>query len=383
MLATFGAGVFHPATARASTYYVARTGNNANAGSSSAPFQTIAKGLSVLRAGDTLYIRGGSYSESINSNSQTIPTGSSWSNAPVISAYGSEEVVINGLNLAASYIQYVIFSGLTIDGGGVSFQNGAHHIRLQNGEVRNTNTQGIQGWYVSNIELINLRIHHNGSSDPAQGRLDHGIYIAITNALIEGCDIYENTGFGIQIYDSSGSRADGTIIRNNRIHDNRGDGNVTLSYGNNIQFYNNLVYNGRNGVDVAYGNPTNTQIYNNTIYNHTGGSAIQILGGSNTQIRNNILYQNGATISTYGGSGLTTSNNLTSNPQFVSPSAGDFHLKSGSPAIDAGMKLDVVAADFDNIPRPSGPSYDIGAHEYRATSAGAEPAAATNVRDIQ
>jgi hypothetical protein len=52
------------------------------------------------------------------------------------------------------------------------------------------------------------------------------------------------------------------------------------------------------------------------------------------------------------------------NPLFVNPSAGDFHLQAGSPAIDAGTMIALVATDFDGIPRPQGAAYDIGAYEY-------------------
>ena len=44
----------------AADWYVQATGSNANAGdSSSAPFQTIAKGISQASAGDTIYVMDG------------------------------------------------------------------------------------------------------------------------------------------------------------------------------------------------------------------------------------------------------------------------------------------------------------------------------------
>ena len=44
-----------------STYWVSPSGSDANAGSSSAPFATLQKGASVLKAGDTLDVRAGTY----------------------------------------------------------------------------------------------------------------------------------------------------------------------------------------------------------------------------------------------------------------------------------------------------------------------------------
>src|SRR5687768_15280622 len=79
-------------TVQAATYYVATTGNDSYPGSQLQPFRTIKKGLSTLTTGDTLYIRAGTYSESISSNVQTIPTGTSWANAPLIAGYPGETV---------------------------------------------------------------------------------------------------------------------------------------------------------------------------------------------------------------------------------------------------------------------------------------------------
>src|SRR5205823_870147 len=52
-------------TTGGTTYYVATNGSDSNAGTINQPFQTIRTGLSRLHPGDTLYIRGGTYSESI------------------------------------------------------------------------------------------------------------------------------------------------------------------------------------------------------------------------------------------------------------------------------------------------------------------------------
>ncbi len=391
-----------PASASAPTptgpiYYVATDGSDSHscteALSPLTPKNSIASGLACVHAGDTLYIRSGTYYEGINSNIQTIPTGTSWADAPLISAYPGETVTLvghpgNGLNLSAPYIQYIIFNGLILDGNGISILgsglpiSGVHHIRIQNTEVKNVLGQGIFGEYgASYIELINLKIHHNGQPEASiengggnGGRFDHGIYMSIPHLLIEKCDIYENTGYGIQIYDGGGSISDNTVIRNNRIHDNHGDGNVTLNHGNNIQFYNNIVYNALNGVEVSY-RVTNTKVYNNTIYNHPIGSGIQ-LGetSSGAIVKNNILYQNAGSINVGQSTNPTFSNNLCGNPgfgcdfvgdpRFVDAMGYDFHLLPGSPAIDRGSDLFSagVTTDFDGVLRPPG-AYNIGAYE--------------------
>ena len=225
------------------------------------------------------------------------------------------------------------------------------------------------------LEFIHLKVFNNGTN-----RLEHGWYMAAPNSLIENCDIYDNAGYGIQIYSSGGvDNADNTIIRNNRIHDNRGDGGVTLNHSANIQFYNNLVYNNANGVAVSYGNPINTQIYNNTIYNHLGEGIGIGAGSSGTLIRNNILFQNAPAINN-SGTNTTFSNNLCSssgtgcsvigNPLFVNAAANDFHLTASSPAVNAGTTISTVITDFDGVTRPQGAAYDIGAYEYASGGTG-------------
>ncbi len=56
--------------------------------------------------------------------------------------------------------------------------------------------------------------------------------------------------------------------------------------------------------------------------------------------------------------------NLTGDPRFVDPTGGDYHLRAGSPAIDAGAPNDLsLPADLDGISRVQSDAPDLGAFE--------------------
>jgi parallel beta-helix repeat protein len=367
--------------AMAATYYVATSGSDSSSGTISQPFRTIAKGISVLVAGDTLYIRSGSYSESINSGSQTIPVGTSWSDAPLISAYPSETVTLRSIGLYASYIHYVIFQNLIIDPQNSSSINEAvylhlvNHIRFIGCEIRNAYQQGVlmphQGDDFN--EFINCHIHHNGHV----GNQEHGIYVASSNNLIDSCVIHDNAGYGIHNWDGyAGETTNNNVFRNNRIYANGTafpsaySAGIIVSNGTGTLVYNNLLYGNMRGIQI-YSNASGTKVYNNTIYNNTYQGIL--ISGSNAIVKNNISYLNGASPIENGGSGTIMSNNLTTDPKFVNVGAMDFHLQSTSPGIDAGATLSEVTTDLDGISRPKGSGYDAGALEYSQTSQAPPP----------
>lgn len=369
MVAIMGS-LWSPSAATAATYYVATTGSDSNPGTQSQPFRTISKGVSVVAAEDTLYIRGGTYSEGIDSRRMTIPSGTSWTNAPHIAAYSGETIIVRGVHLTASSIKYLIIDGIISDATGTGEEalyigNGAHHVRIQNGALRNSSTQGAQITRSSGgfNELINLDVHNNGT-DP---HFEHGLYIWGSNNLVDGCRIYHNAAYGVHIYDSDVKAVNNNVVRNSKVYGNGSAGatsfGVLLSSGDGNMTYNNLIYNNRGGIKIG-SSTTNTKVYNNTLYNNAQNGIEVTSSSTGAVIRNNIVYAPETIINR--GTSTTLSHNLTSDPKFVKSSANDFHLQSTSPAIDAGMALTAVPVDFSGIPRPQGSGYDIGAYEYQA-----------------
>ena len=75
-----------------STYYVATNGKDTNPGTLDLPFKTIQHAVSVLDAGDSVYIRGGTYREAISIEDLH----GTKDNPITIQNYNDEEVIISG-----------------------------------------------------------------------------------------------------------------------------------------------------------------------------------------------------------------------------------------------------------------------------------------------
>lgn len=370
-------------------FYVSTLGSDGNVGTDvNHPFRTIGKGISVLTAGKRLEIRGGTYQERISNLSQTFNSGTSYVNAVTIAAYASETVIVKPatgtpalhLQYNGTVLRFIIFDGITFDGYAangttrlanftVNFDGvnenfatqNIHHIRLVNCEVRGGSGSGVlTGRGANFLEFIGGKYHHNGVT----AGQDHGIYLESSDCLVEKGEFYNNVGFGIHIYNGwAGQTNNRNVVRGNRVHDNRSG--IIVGSGNSNVVYNNLVYS--NTADYALGvgffNPDGTLVYNNTVYSNVG-DGIQIRSGStNTTVRNNISYLNSVNINNLAGGQTTLSNNPTTNPSFVNPAAGDFHLSVGSAAINAGVTITAVPNDYDGNLRPQGSAYDVGAYE--------------------
>lgn len=79
------------------SYFVAPWGSDANTGTQLAPFKTIQKAANKMVAGDTCYIRAGTYRETV------VPANSGSAKAPVtFEAFQGERVIVSGADLISS-----------------------------------------------------------------------------------------------------------------------------------------------------------------------------------------------------------------------------------------------------------------------------------------
>jgi parallel beta-helix repeat protein len=214
--------------------------------------------------------------------------------------------------------------------------------------------------------------------------MGHGIYMTTSNNIIRGNTFYEVGNYSIHQWTALPKYANNNIIEGNIITGSGHDktryghvccGGITVSAGTGTVIRNNIVYgNEVNGIEVNP-NCTNCKVYNNTTYNNPGWNIYAFDGGSGIEVRNNIAYPKGI----YLGTGSSSSNNLTTNPNFINAAGNDFRLLSSSPAIDTGMTLSSVTVDFARSVRPHGSAYDIGAYEFGGTS-GSTLSAPRNLR---
>lgn len=379
-----------PIIAHATTYYVSLSGNDSYPGTQSQPFRTFKKAISPLVPGDTLYIRGGLWTEQID---LMTPNKSGTSgNYLKIAGYPGETVTIR---YADPYVNsygpiksrgtrgYLIFENLVLDGSNTTektnwqIRQGNHHFILRNIEIKNFRSTGLF-IQANDIQVINCSIH----DQITVGTYRHyGIYFNGANGLIQGSKIYNNPGGGIHAYPGPISNL---IIRGNTVYNNSTKPDTTvggiLVYGSpsypiaNTQIYNNLVYrnspspSGSTGGILVGPYTSGTKVWNNTIYGNKGnGLQIGFTASSattkSTVAQNNISYGNGNANYLNAGTSTFSTSNITTDPKFVNAASNNFQLQSGSPAANKGVVLSSVKIDYRNIPRPKGTTYDIGGYE--------------------
>jgi hypothetical protein len=318
-------------------------------------YSTIQAAYNACSAGDTVIVANGTYNERLQF------TKSGTAGSPItVQAATDWGAVIDAQNLQVPV-------------GVVIYMDGSYNV-VQGFDIKNGYKGGIE-IAGSHNQIIRCNIHHNGatfvstslgaygvfSADTTtdnsyianyvhnNGRislgsnLDHGLYLCGDNELVMNNLIVTNCAFGIQV---------------------RGSGTVT-----NMQIYNNTIVLNRNrsglllwqtvdGVDIA----------NNIFYGNAGyGIKTSECDGSGVQIRNNLFYANrdGTWNMTNDLSTVsyTLSGNITNSAPLFVNNASDWHLQSGSPAIDAGVTLSIVPDDYDGVTRPQGAAYDMGAYE--------------------
>jgi len=252
------------------TYYVATSGNNGGAGTIGDPWQTLAYATSRLSAGDTLYVRAGTYYE----YSLTLPSGTSWDNLTSIVNYGAESVTIDAQHAGNPFSltgrNYWQIKGLRIMGTDNSciLANACHHFVIDGCTFEDAcNPSG--GGMNAVVRIVGsdsndgvIRNNH-WTGDYVDGRPGYEgndcLSIAESNG---GWIVYNNTIDSDDYWDglcgAGGSRWNGGFARDSDIYDNTiynpSDDGIELEGGgvNNRCWGNTIKDNGSPGYGLAY-----------------------------------------------------------------------------------------------------------------------------------
>ena len=188
--------LFNSTSITAGIYFVAPDGNDSNGGTSEKPFGSLLKGCNVSKAGDTVYIRGGTYE--MNKGINISKNGASNEKRIYFLAYQKEHPVFD-------------FSGITSQTNGVTLKNCA--------------------WlYFKGLEFCN--VPQLNAFTPSCIQVDHSAHITF-----ELCEFHHNGGTGLFISYGTG----GHLILNCDSHDNydplsgQGDGQNADGFGVHYQ----------------------------------------------------------------------------------------------------------------------------------------------------
>ena len=320
----------------------------------------------------------------------------------MIEPYGDGPVYINANGSSRFYInaEYVIFDGLEsrqliFDGTNLNSQQilvyptqSSNYVTLSRIVARNSNLKVNDGTGVNvgmvghGMKLYNSEIYSSASV---------GVYgMCGDNQEIRNNIVYDNYGSGIQYNPHAGTNAcpgtdksDEITIAGNIVYGNgflrpaQTRPGITLLANENelydVYVYNNIVYNNKYaGIQVADYSHINARIYNNTVYKNVD-RGFYVEDGATVDIRNNIVYDNGGggsnnwIPSSWGGyrgpDCSTCSNNITTNPGFVSTSLSSNDFLKISASINGYDTNPPVSIDYFGMSRDAS-SPDIGAHEF-------------------
>lgn len=355
--------------AHATRYWASPTGGAANCAAASGSadpgqYRTLTQAISCANAsGDEVYITPGTYTSNAtitNPTSGVTIRGSSatFASWPVLSPTATANPIdINTTSTARSNItfQYIKVNQSANSVASSCFRNSGSgaltNIVLQDflctGTNLNANSSAGINFGPEHTNAIIRRVTSHGwqDTDPLGA---HGFYIRGHGHIVEHCTAYDNSGYGIQLSNSTQGAAGISNITTRYcvIYDNGSDtagngGMVVNSANTGIVVHNNLIINNaKHGLNLT---ASNVKVYNNTIVGNTLTGIIR--SGSGHEITNNIVHSNGTNTSGSGGT-LTTNivgtGNLTD--IFIDAAGGNYSLKESSAAIDAGTVISGFSA---------------------------------------
>lgn len=394
------------------SFYVSTTGSNTSDGSSATPWQSIQYGVSQLQAGDTLYIQGGIYGESVGFLTSGLADA-------YITIEGVGNVIIDGSKMPSygaafntNSHDYLRFTNLTVNNAkaGVDITNGSDYIDItglkadhdqfavrmdtaSNVNVRNsTATNSYYGYraYGYSHDLLFEDIQTSGAHDPAATpdyKNGDGFILEsnVSNVTMRRISSWDNDDAGFDI------KASNVLVENCITYGNKNNLKV---WGSNITIRSSLSYNAKrqlrpggttvegNGITVESGATVKLE---NMTFADNEDHDVRIYAGGNLSILNSIVARRASNGILFKNEGVfnhdyvlwydqdlsgpnfsLAAHDLWADPKFVNWSQNNFRLSSSSPAIEySGTSTSLSSYDLDQKPRVFGMRVDLGAYEYQ------------------
>jgi len=356
----------------ATTYYASPTGNDNNAGTTTnSPFKTLGHAAGHLAAGDTLYMRGGTYPSAgyIGVGCNGTPT----ARIKILPYPGDPIPVIDWSFYSTS--DYIWLSGSNVDLCGLEIRNSGkdgvdmvgRYTTVSQCRIHNNKSAAVYFWsryqtFQNNIVYSNCLVNYpHGAVDTWPAAVSLGGQSGLTGNIIRGNTVYNNWGEGINCWWGSTN----IIVEDNVSYDNFAanyylDGSSGTLFQRNISYLTagNALLTNHSGLFTT-GNEVSTNVANNnTIINNlffqtssSVGKAIQIFPWSTTKMTD-VTFANNTIINVplYGpaasliGTGNVFANNIFSSGNSV-PGAGIIwsnNLWSGTRPANAVGTGDIV-----------------------------------------
>ncbi len=348
-------------------YFVDEHGDDNNIGSETSPFATVGHAVTQLTAGDTLYIKDGTYTNDGYSDDHG-PDGDTDISNPLLARVNASGTDDNWITIAAHPDGNEIRPLLKFDGlGGIQINSGSNYIRIEGLEIQGPNKSISFDW---------AHEHRWSKENFYTGR---GIYTwgPVHHIVVQNCNVHHTPGSGIRFNKADYVLVEQNIVSNTTWWSSSAESAIVIATAESIDtedvvkflYSGNIVYNNwnflefcstpfANSTDDVYGNcdhytggiidgqglyvtrNNNTYLYgrmrfeNNIAYNNGFGGVVYHKTDRG-ELVNNLVFQNGAYpgTSNYTGMTVNTANDLSIiNNLIWARDSNDYGLKNNGNA---------------------------------------------------
>lgn len=416
-LTTLLSFVWTPLSQSADFWVSPRGTDVAERGARTRPWATLQFAADHVRAGDTVHVVDGNYS------GFDLRHGGDPDAAVRFTAEGKNVMIVrrnaitpDGINVEGA--SHVVLDGFVVEKmprSGVRAVVGSH-ITIRGIRTAHNGMWGIFTAHCDDVTIV---------GNQASGSLkEHGIYVSNSGdrPIIRGNVSWGNRGCGIHMNGDLSQGGDGIIsqalVESNVIFDNgRGGGSgINCDGVQDSKVQNNLLYNNHSSgislyrICAAAGSTGNYVVNNRVVQPLDARWAVNIRNAStNNFVANNILLHKGSkgslSVSADSMSGFRSDSNIVTDrfspddgyrfmtlaewrsvtgfdrhsrvsnldEVFVNSASNNYHLRSGSVAIDNADPAFVPRTDLEGRIRPAGAVPDIGAYEMNSANDAGQP----------